>query len=221
MAATVPPKILAYCRPDVAHLHRLVSRNASPGERRRVERVDPCWHLRREGGLGQEVIGVAAVDRVAGVALLQAERLPAAQAVPAAAARVPEPVDRDHLADIQAPSRRRRARARSRRPRAWGQTAGRASRAESMRRTRVAGGAGLAVIPAALSYRLLLRRRCLTWAHRPTRSAGSFPAMISATGTVAPAPSPIWEPCSTSRRTRGKGPAECGPLHLLFCHVAG
>ena len=72
-------------------LDRLVGRHARAGQGRRVERVDAVRHPDDEVRGRLHELGEAAVDRVAGVPLLGAERLPAGDAVIAAAAGVAEP----------------------------------------------------------------------------------------------------------------------------------
>jgi hypothetical protein len=62
--------------PHAGDLDRLVRRDAGAGQRSRVEGGDAVrdgHHVRRRG---DGVLGVAAVDRVAGVALALAQRLP-------------------------------------------------------------------------------------------------------------------------------------------------
>ena len=66
---------------------------------RGLERVDPLGHLDDVAGVGVGVLAEAAVDRVAHVLLLEAERLPAGDAVLAGAAGVAEPRHRDSVAE--------------------------------------------------------------------------------------------------------------------------
>jgi hypothetical protein len=64
--------------------------------------ADPVRDLRGEHRFSQEVLGVAAVDGVTGIALLQAQSLPAGQAVLAGAARVTQPRHGHPLPELQA-----------------------------------------------------------------------------------------------------------------------
>ena len=66
--------------------------------------------------IGDDVFGEAAVHRIAGVLLLLAQRLPAAQAVPAVAAGGVEPGHADPVAFLDVRARRRRRRRRGPRP---------------------------------------------------------------------------------------------------------
>src|SRR5690348_7517410 len=66
-----------------------------------VERADPLRDPRGERCLSQEVLGVAAVDGVTAIALLQAESLPAGQAVLAGAACVTQPWHGHPLSELQ------------------------------------------------------------------------------------------------------------------------
>ena len=68
-------------------------------QRRRIVGRHRVRHRRGECGRHDRVLGEGAVDRVAGVLLLLAQRLPAGDAVAALAAGVAEPGDRDPLAD--------------------------------------------------------------------------------------------------------------------------
>ena len=77
----------------------LVGRDAGAGQRRRVERVELVRHLHDVARIRRRVLAEAAVDRVAHVLLLEAERLPAGDAVVARPARVAEPWHRDAVAD--------------------------------------------------------------------------------------------------------------------------
>ena len=80
-------------------LDRLVGRDAGARERRRVEGIDAVGHLDDVAGIRGRVLAEAAVDRVAHVLLLEAERLPAGDAVVADAAGVAEPRHRDAVAE--------------------------------------------------------------------------------------------------------------------------
>ena len=76
-------------------LDRLVGGHAGAGQRRGVERVDAVRHAHDVAGVADRVLGEPAVEGVADVHLLRAERLAAGVAVPAVAARVPQPRQRD------------------------------------------------------------------------------------------------------------------------------
>ena len=80
-------------------LDRLVRRDAGAGQRRGVERIDAVGHLDDVAGIRRRVLAERAVERVAHVLLLEAERLPARHAVVARAAGVAEPRHRDPIAD--------------------------------------------------------------------------------------------------------------------------
>ena len=92
------------------HLHRLVGGDSGTGQRGGVERVHAVGDLHDERRGGRDVVRVAAVDAVAGVELLLAQRLPAGDAELARAARNVQPRDGDPLADPRAWGRRRRRR---------------------------------------------------------------------------------------------------------------
>ena len=89
-------------RTDVPDLDCFVSSDPRARQRRGLERVDAVRDAGGEGRLGQEVLGVAAVHGVTGVALLLAQRLPAGQAGPAAAAGVAQPGHGGPLPHVQA-----------------------------------------------------------------------------------------------------------------------
>ena len=80
-------------------LDRLVGGDARAGQGRGVERVDAVRHADDEVRRCLDELGEAAVDRVAGVPLLGAERLPAGDAVIAAAAGIAEPGHGDAVAE--------------------------------------------------------------------------------------------------------------------------
>ncbi len=86
-------------RPCAGDLDRFVRRHAGAGQRRRVERVDGVRHLDDVPRVRSRVLAEAAVDRVAHVLLLEAERLPAGHAVVARPARVAEPGERDPITE--------------------------------------------------------------------------------------------------------------------------
>ena len=86
-------------RAGAGDLDRLVGRDAGAGQRRRVEGVDAFGHLDDVAGVRGGVLAEPAVDRVAHVLLLEAEGLPAGDAVVADAAGVAEPRHRDAVAD--------------------------------------------------------------------------------------------------------------------------
>ena len=86
--------------------------------------VDPVGDRHDVVGVRDGVLGEGAVDRVAAVLLLLAERLPAADAVAALAARVAEPGDRDAVADRAVRDAFAELARRCRRPRDRGRTAG-------------------------------------------------------------------------------------------------
>ena len=85
-------------RPRPRHLHGLVRRDPGACQRCRVQRIDPGRHPDREARRRLHELGEAAVDRVAGVSLLRAQRLPAGDAVVASSAGVAEPRNRDAVA---------------------------------------------------------------------------------------------------------------------------
>ncbi len=89
-------------RPDIADLDRLKGGDTGAGQRRGLGRVDAGWHSGRVGGLGQEVLGIASVHRIAGVPLLQAQRLPAGLAMLTGSAGIAEPGKGDPVADRDA-----------------------------------------------------------------------------------------------------------------------
>src|SRR6202044_3139172 len=72
---------------DAAHLDRLVSRDARAGQGRGIQGGDAVRDWRGKGRGRYRVLGERAVDRVPGVLLPLAQRLPAADAVPALPAR--------------------------------------------------------------------------------------------------------------------------------------
>ena len=80
-------------------LDRLVGRDAGAGERGGVERVDALGHRDDVAAVGDGVLAEPAVDRVAHVLLLEAERLPPRDTVVARAAGVAEPRHRDPVAE--------------------------------------------------------------------------------------------------------------------------
>src|SRR5262249_16827738 len=84
-------------QPNITDLDRFKGDNASTNQQCGLKRVHAHEDLGGEGGLGKEVLGVAAVDGVTGVALGEAERLPAGEAVLAGAACVTQPRDRDQV----------------------------------------------------------------------------------------------------------------------------
>jgi len=86
-------------RARAGDLDRLVGGDAGAGERRRIDRVDPVRDPDDVAAVRLHVLGQAAVDRVAGVLLLEAERLPAGDAVIAGAACVAQPGHRHAVAD--------------------------------------------------------------------------------------------------------------------------
>ena len=83
-------------------LDRLVGGHAGAGQRRRVGGVDAVRDAYDVPRVAERVLGEAAVERVAHVALLEAERLAAAVAVAAHAAGVAEPRQRDAHAGLEA-----------------------------------------------------------------------------------------------------------------------
>ena len=109
----------------VGDLEPLVDRDARAQHRRRRDEVQSVRQMADIGRVGQGVLGEAAVDRVAGVALALAQRLPAAEAVRAGTAgrvqpRNADPIalthvrdagaDRDHVPDALVPRNERRRR---------------------------------------------------------------------------------------------------------------
>src|SRR6187551_2263508 len=68
-------------RPCARDLDRLVGRDPRAGERRSVDRIDGLGHLDDVAAVRLHVVGEGPVQRVAHVLLLEAERLPAADAV--------------------------------------------------------------------------------------------------------------------------------------------
>ena len=68
-------------QPHARNLHSLVGRDAGAGQQGGVERVDALRDLADVGGRAEHVLGVAAIDGVAGVALAEAQRLPTRRAV--------------------------------------------------------------------------------------------------------------------------------------------
>src|SRR6266545_2744322 len=85
-------------RAGAGDLDRLVRGDAGAGQRSGVERVDPLGNLGDVLGRRLRVLRVAAVQEVAGVELLLAQRLPAGVAVLAGAAGVTEPRQGDPVA---------------------------------------------------------------------------------------------------------------------------
>jgi hypothetical protein len=88
-------------RPGARDLDRLVRRHPGARQRGRLHRVDALGnrdHVRR---LGEDVLRVAAVDGVSGVALGRAQRLPSGDAELACPTRHVEPRDRDALAETR------------------------------------------------------------------------------------------------------------------------
>lgn len=88
-------------RTHIGNLHRLVCRHPRAAQRPGIKRIDPAGDPSRMVSVGDRVLGVGPVDRVAGVPLLLAEGLPARAAVVAHPARVAEPRDRDAVALTQ------------------------------------------------------------------------------------------------------------------------
>ena len=86
-------------RAGARDLDRLVGRDARAGQRRGVEGVDAGGDLDDVARVGGRVLAERAVERVAHVLLLEAERLPARHAVVAGAAGVAEPRHRDAVAE--------------------------------------------------------------------------------------------------------------------------
>ena len=80
-------------------LDRLVGRDSGASERRCIEGVDPIGDLDDVARVRGRVLAEAAVDRVPHVLLLEAEGLPAGDAVVARAAGVAEPGHRNTIAD--------------------------------------------------------------------------------------------------------------------------
>ena len=104
----------------VGHLQTLVDGDAGAEDRRDLDEVDVGRQVADEVRVGHHVFGEAAVHRIAGVLLALAERLPAAEAVPAVAAGGVEPRHADPVALLDVLDARADARRRSRRPRGRG-----------------------------------------------------------------------------------------------------
>jgi hypothetical protein len=75
-----------------------VGRDTGARERRSVDRRDSFRHLDDVVLMGLDELGEAAVDRVSGVLLLEAERLPSGDAVVADSARIAQPRNCDAVA---------------------------------------------------------------------------------------------------------------------------
>ena len=88
-------------RAGAGHLHGLVRRDAGARERRGVERVDAAGYEPGERRLGQHVLGEAAVDGVARVLRVGAERLPSGGAELTGTACPTEPRHRNAIAFVQ------------------------------------------------------------------------------------------------------------------------
>jgi hypothetical protein len=85
------PKIATSCAGRAGHLHRLVRGDSRASEWRGVQRINLGRHPADEVCIGLGVFGVGAVDEVAGVELLFAQRLPAGQTGLAVAAGGAQP----------------------------------------------------------------------------------------------------------------------------------
>ncbi len=84
--------------PRPGFLEALVHRHPGTEDRRDLEEVDVLRQDADVVGVSQHVLGIAAVDRVAGVLLALAKRLPAGQAVLAAATGAVQPGHADTVA---------------------------------------------------------------------------------------------------------------------------
>ena len=88
-------------RTGARHLDRLVRGDTGARQRSGVERVDPGRYEAHERGVGEDVLGEAAVDGVAGVAGVGAQRLPSRRAGFARSACPPEPRNSHTVAFVQ------------------------------------------------------------------------------------------------------------------------
>src|SRR3546814_6292446 len=79
-------------------LQSLVDGDARAEDRRNVEEVDIVGKVTNIVGIGEDIFGKAAIDRIAGVLLFVAKRLPATQAMHAMPAGGVEPGHADPVA---------------------------------------------------------------------------------------------------------------------------
>ncbi|MCY1240223.1 hypothetical protein D9M72_530600 [compost metagenome] len=88
--------------PRIGDLQSLVDRHARAQDRRDLDKADLVGQQPHVVGIGDDIFAIAAVDGIAGVLLLLAQRFPALQAVLAIAAGAVEPGHADAVAFFHA-----------------------------------------------------------------------------------------------------------------------